>query len=106
MAKAGAAPNMLMDLARHGDADLTVAFYCRTLVADRAEALRALPDLTGQPTRKLRAAATGTGDATPFPADFIPQDAKQNDKCKECSRQVTGPWRIRTSDQGIMSPLL
>jgi len=49
MARAGVPPKVLMDLARHSDINLTMAFYSHTLVADRAEALAALPDLTGRP---------------------------------------------------------
>jgi len=106
MARAGVPPKVLMDLARHSDINLTMAFYSHTLVSDRAEALSALPDLTGRPAGGRRKAATGTYDASPHQADFTPQDAKQSDKRDGAHAQPTGPWRIRTSDQWIMSPLL
>ncbi len=106
MARAGVPPKVLMDLARHSDINLTMAYYSHTLVSDRAKALKALPDLTGKPATGQRKAATGTDDVTPSPVDSRPQNDKQNDKRDDKSPQVTGPCRIRTYDQGIMSPLL
>ena len=112
LAKAGVPTKVAMDLARHGSVELTMGFYSHTLVSDRAEALEALPDLTGQAAGRRRAAATGTDDATPFPADFMPQNAKQNDKPQipgyRQSSQLTRPGGIRTRTpperEGILSP--
>ena len=106
MARAGVAPKLLMDLARHSDVNLTMRFYSHTVVEDRAEALKALPDFGRTPEASPPVAATGTCDTKPLPGDWRGQNAKQSDKCDDECAQVTGPCRIRTCDQGIMSPLL
>ena len=106
MARAGVAPKVLMDLARHSDINLTMGYYSHTVVSDRAEALTALPDLTGTPAQRRGLAATGTDDTAPLSTGFAGQNDKQNDKRANDDAQVTGPCRIRTYDQWIMSPLL
>ena len=102
MARAGVAPKILMDLARHSDINLTMRFYSHTVVQDRAKALEALPDFEERPDSGTRKAATGTYDATPFSAANLTRDDKQNDKPRDKETQLTGPSRIRTSDQWIM----
>ncbi len=105
MARAGVAPKVLMDLARHSDVNLTMGYYSHTLMADRAEALKSLPDLIGpEPKQQMR--ATGTYDTVPIPVDFAGENAKQNANRENEDAQVIGPCRIRTYDQWIMSPLL
>ncbi len=94
-----------MDLARHSDINLTMGYYSHTLVSDRAEALEALPDLTDAPEQQQQA-ATGTYDSVPLHVDMRGKKGKHNDKRAGASAQVTGPCRIRTYDQWIMSPLL
>jgi len=106
MARAGVAPKVLMDLARHSEINLTMGFYSHTLVSDRAKALDALPNLSGNPKSYQQKVATGTYDASLHPVESLPQNAKQDDKRKSESSQTIGPCRIRTYDQWIMSPLL
>jgi len=51
--------NVLSVLARHGDINLTISKYTHTVLEDRAEALKSLPDIsTSQAPEQLR--ATGT----------------------------------------------
>ena len=64
LAKGGATPKEAMDLARHSDINLTMGRYSHTLVTDRAEALKALPTLTGDPGELDQQKATGTDDAS------------------------------------------
>src|SRR5262249_22482825 len=59
LALAGTPPKVTMDLMRHSDINLTMRLYSHTVVADRAGALVALPDL--QPIDR-EAQATGTDD--------------------------------------------
>ena len=65
LARANVHPKSAMDLARHGDVNLTMARYSHTLVADRAACLADLPDLepTAPEADELR--ATGTCDDEP-----------------------------------------
>jgi len=103
-AKAGIAPKVLMDLARHSDINLTMKVYSHTVVADRARALEAIPDITGndsQDAEILR--ATGTCDDTPDTASSPIFDDKQNDKRIGQSSQVITPRRTRTYDPLIKS---
>ncbi len=64
LANAGVAPKMAMDLARHSDINLTMGRYSHTVVADRAEALKALPSLM-PPDEVEQQRATGTCDHRP-----------------------------------------
>ena len=115
-AQAGIAPKVLMDLARHSDINLTMKVYSHTVVADRARALEAIPDITGdggQEAEVLR--ATGTCDDTPDTASSPIFDDKQNDKrVSEGFRESTKkpaciagfcntPRRARTCDPLIKS---
>jgi len=105
MARAGVAPKVLMDLARHSDINLTMKHYSHTLVQDRAEALVALPDLLTE-TPQQQEAATGTyGELAGVPGQPLGDD-KQSDKRKSELTQVGTPCRIRTCDQRIKNPLL
>jgi len=105
MARAGVAPKVLMDLARHSDINLTMGYYSHTLVSDRAQALDALPDFNATPQGPERLAKTGTCDEVDWPTNEWESD-KQDDK-RDCDdAQPIGPCWIRTSDQWIMSPLL
>jgi len=52
LARAGVAPKVAMDLARHSDINLTMSRYSHTVLEGRAEALRKLPDLF--PKRRRR----------------------------------------------------
>ena len=106
-AQAGIAPKVLMDLARHSDINLTMKVYSHTVVADRARALEAIPDITGgsdQEAEILR--ATGTCDDTPDTVSSPIFDDKQNDKRVGQSSQVITPRRTRTYDPLIKSQLL
>jgi len=106
-AKAGIAPKVLMDLARHSDINLTMQVYSHTLVADRAKALEAVPDLTGSDDQEAEALkATGTCDDTPDTVLFSGGNDKQNDKRNGQIAQVTTPRRTRTYDPLIKSQLL
>ncbi len=60
LARAGVHPKVAMDLARHGNINLTMARYSHTVVADRAAVLSDLPDLTEQSEQRQTARATGT----------------------------------------------
>lgn len=46
LTKAGIAPKLAQDLARHSDFNLTFSRYSHTLLADQAEAVKSLPDLS------------------------------------------------------------
>ena len=80
-AKAGIAPKILMDLARHSDINLTMKVYSHTVVADRAKALEAIPDITGNDSQEAEVLrATGTCDDAPDTASSPIFNDKQNDK--------------------------
>ncbi len=65
LAKAGVAPKVAMDLARHVDVNLTLRHYSHTIVEDRAQAIAHLPDLAPKTTTEAeQARATGTDDQT------------------------------------------
>ena len=64
LARAGVAPNLAMDLMRHIDVNPTMRLDSHTVVAERAKALRALPDLS----RTASTAARRTGIDT-WPID-------------------------------------
>ena len=63
--RGGVHPKVAMDLARHTDINLTLARYSHTLVADRANALTALPKLTEHANAPEAQRATGTYNAIP-----------------------------------------
>jgi len=71
LARAGIHPKTAMDLARHGDINLTLARYSHTVVADRASALAALPTLTEDAHKPERQKATGTYDSSAEMADTL-----------------------------------
>ena len=100
----GIAPKSLMDLARHSDINLTMRVYSHTIVADRAKALEAIPDLKGDGKQVQR--ATGTYDQVSVSPPFPGQNDKQNDKRIRELSQVTTPHRTRTCDPLIKSQLL
>jgi len=58
---AGTHPKTVQDLARHSDINLTMSRYTHTVLADRAKAVEALPDIQGKPGNQ-RMRATGTND--------------------------------------------
>jgi len=60
LARGGAHPKQAQDLARHSDINLTMSRYSHTLIADRAAALRALPDLSEDASGESVRRATGT----------------------------------------------
>ncbi len=82
LADGGVHPKQAQDLVRHSDINLTMTRYTHTLVADRAAALSALPDLSGGDLGQQQR-ATGTYDAAgdclptslPTPAASIPTPA-------------------------------
>ncbi len=94
MARAGVAPKVLMDIARHSDVNLTMGYYSHTLMADRAEALKSLPDLIGPELKQQRRRATGIYDKVPIPVDFAGENAKQKANRENEDAQVIGPCRI------------
>ncbi len=59
LARGGVHPKQAQDLARHSDINLTMSRYSHTVIADRAAALKALPDLMTRPEQE-RQRATGT----------------------------------------------
>ena len=80
LARAGVHPKAAMDLARHSDINLTMARYWHTVIADRAQALTALPSLTGDSPEAAETKATGTYDVRPRDVDSTTRNAKQSDK--------------------------
>ena len=64
LARGGVHPKQAQDLARHSDINLTLSRYSHTVVADRAVALQALPDLTTRPEQE-RQKPTGTDGRDP-----------------------------------------
>ncbi len=105
-AMSGLPVKVVQDLARHSDVSLTMNVYSHTVVADRAKAVEALPDLTGPAADRQAKKATGTDDAVPETVPFPTQDDKQNDKQTAESSQVITPRRTRTYDPLIKSQLL
>ncbi len=95
LARAGIHPKTAMDLARHGDINLTLARYSHTLVADRASALKALDNVKDQ---KQQLRATGTDDYSPK----VDDDNKPNDKQDEDATQPIG----NTSDKKTQKSFL
>ena len=61
LANGGVHPKLAQDLARHSDINLTLSCYSHSVLGDRSNALRVLPDLSGpavEPAKK-----SGTFDA-------------------------------------------
>jgi len=81
LARAGVAPKVAQDLARHSDINLTLSLYSHTVVADRAEALDALPDLDAPSSDALT--ATGTAGPAGLPSCLPEQERFPDRKCKE-----------------------
>ncbi len=65
LARGGVHPKQAQDLARHSDINLTMSRYGHTVIADRAAALSALPDLSGGDSARQEQRATGTCDIAP-----------------------------------------
>jgi hypothetical protein len=86
------------------DNGLTSAAYLHSLGADKAGPVPALPGPPTELSDRRRAPSATTG--CPAQEGPGPQEAEQRGTPKGGNAQVTGPCRIRTCDQWIMSPLL
>ncbi|MBL7221287.1 MAG: site-specific integrase, partial [Phycisphaerae bacterium] len=94
LARIGVHPKTAMDLARHGNINLTMARYSHTLVSDRAGVLGALPSLGSSPEAEKQK-ATGTHDAVAqivdFPSDTTSRTtSRENDNRKLLSIKPLG----------------
>ena len=98
LARAGVAPKTAQDLARHSDVNLTLSLYSHTLVEDRAEALKALPDLTVAEAEA--GTATGT-DGKPF-ANYLQGKPPQGAiSCHEVQRRATQGGRGASGKEAL-----
>ena len=83
--------------------------YNHIVVADRAGALEAVPDITGSGDREAESLkATGTCDDTPHMVLFPGKSDKQNDKrvgvSSQVITQVITPHRTKDGGRLIVSP--
>jgi len=117
LAAAGVHPKVAQSLMRHSDIRLTMERYTHTLSGQESQAVADLPDLSLPSDQKQRAAATGTDGKEDVFATCLFNGCGQKEGLGEQSRTatgngdtkkavLTGPGRIRTFDQWIMSPLL
>ncbi len=133
LAAGGVHPKVAQSLMRHSDINLTLSRYTHVYAGQEAQAVAALPDF--KPPVRRSAQATGTDNATPQGAaetlarnlalqgvserTSTDKDGRNTAKPKKEKNPMnidesqrsrgdssTGPCRIRTYDQGIMSPLL
>jgi integrase len=134
--KAGATLKEAMQLARHSDPKLTMAVYGRARLHDLAGAVDRLPSLSSSDPEPDALKATGTDRACsrlPFPCRANEEDRgnvtryedgrasgeeivnstqvfgvmpSEDDRGTVTTTDENGPSRIRTCNQGIMSPLL
>ena len=119
LARGGVHPKQAQDLARHSDINLTMSRYSHTVLADRAAALSALPDLSGGDSDRLEHRATGTCDiaprslppglpkSLPTPAASKPSPVAPN--CRDASVVATKQVAVsasgtRTCTHSIASP--
>ena len=84
LARGGVHPKQAQDLARHSDINLTMSRYSHTVMADRAAALEALPDLSPRPVEE-RQRATGT-------------HGKDSGMCTSMWKQGSSEGRLVSSD--------
>lgn len=85
LTKAGVAPKVAMDLAHHASVDLTMNYYSHTVVADRADALGVLPDLTDGSDKTQPMRLTGTYDGRGSERAFSDFDNKHSTKLENSS---------------------
>ena len=83
-----------MDLARHGNINLTMARHSHTLLADRANCLMGLPDVADGPAHQEQAKATGMYDSATTAGHSQADSAKQSAKRRDGRSQI----RIKTAD--------
>ena len=81
----------------------TIGFYSHTVVADRAEALIPLTDLTdGKAVEKGRIAKTGTCDVVEFPGDLAGQKTPSRTTSAETKkRKSLGPAGFEPATNGL-----
>jgi len=117
---AGVDPKQAQEIMRHSSIGLTMDVYAKVLGGKKkAAAVASLPDLSLAESERQALAKTGTDDRDSLPESLTKvcaQDGKQctrSDSIGQATRNgdsenavLTGPGRIRTYNQGIMSPLL
>ena len=102
LARIGVHPKTAMDLARHGNINLTMARYSHTLVADRADALGDLPSLGSGPEAEEQK-ATGTYDAVAQIGDF-PSDTTSGTTSREDDNRKSLPIKpVSESGKGLLN---
>jgi len=134
LARAGVHPKLAMDMARHSDINLTLKHYSHTVLGDRAVAADSLPDFL--PEREAaRATGTDnipvggisvlasclpeSGQKGGYGSQDLTTSGRLGEKGgsgvegremgisgHSAERKAGGPRWIRTTNQGIMSPLL
>ena len=104
LARAGVHPKVAMDLARHGNINLTMARYSHTAVADRATALDGLPELDEQDEAQV-VRATGTYDGRAEAGRFRTENAKQSAKRGGKSAQPSRNKGDRSDRKAFAKPL-
>jgi len=119
LAASGVHPKVAQSIMRHSTIELTMGIYTHTLTGQDSQAVASLPDLSLPSSQQQRAVATGTDDFSVSEnlaenlafqgvlGRTIVDDGGQGDSAGAIKNAVsTGPARIRTLDQWIMSPLL
>jgi len=115
LAASGVHPKVAQSILRHKSIELTMGIYTHTLTGQDAQAVASLPDLSLPSIQSQRTVATGTDDKNlaenlAFQGVLgrtIVDDGGQGASAGAIKNAVsTGPGRIRTYGQWIMSPLL
>ena len=102
LARAGVHPKHAMDLARHSDVNLTLARYSHTLMTDRAEALKALPDLTDEGRRQDRMRATGTDAAAARLPTSLPKSSTE--QCRSVPPSAASARSAPQAESAVCGP--
>ena len=123
LAASGVHPKVAQSIMRHSDINLTMSRYTHTLTGQEGQAVESLPDLSLPSIEQQKAVKTGTDNLdvlTPQqknlaenlafqdaqPCNSVQRGAKSTATNGSKNADLTGPGRIRTYDQWIMSPLL
>jgi len=120
LVNAGVDPKQAQEIMRHSSIGLTMDTYAKVLGGrKKAQAVASLPDLSLPESQRQAAAKTGTDSRDSMPESLTKvyaQDGKDRISSDSIGQATptgaiktafsTGPARIRTLDEGIMSPLL
>ncbi len=121
LAASGVHPKVAQAIMRHSDINLTMSRYTHIFAGQTTDAIAQLPDLDLPSKESQQAIATGTDgksiEGKNYFAKNLANTRRKQKTTVDNNRHVnsdsdietpvlTGPARIRTSDQWIMSPLL